>query len=590
MGFVKDAKGRRSLAFVGGVLCSAVVLCLSLGMAQAQQLEIDMDRNTPGIQTEYNMNPAGELVVGEVLLTGIGPEDTVGPGYGIAVNVAGLTFNPDGSAVREGDATGGGANIFLSPTGDQFFLSYVKTGTDPGPADGSFSLVEFDLQFGDCNQGATTTFSFVPSSQGGGQIGVGLNGTTVGVVDGSNPLPAVGGALICGGTTPITPPPTDTPFPPCEDAGYFVLDSFGGRHRVGNATYITGSLYFGNDVARDMERTISTPAVAGPMPELAVLDAFGAVQFVQFPDQVPSQGFYFPDGTPCGYAVDVEIANSNDGFWVLTEQGGIYRAGTALPGGANAGDPLGNAAGNLCAVLGIPFVCPGTIGGPERDPGLPCPDDMANIRAVGFVVVQSGDPSAPTGYVILDSQGGHYIFDADGNVLDDDLDGSILNGPGGATETVYPFWAGLDIGRDIELHPDGGPLAGMVIYDGWGGIHPVPVDVTLNSKVSYLRNDGGPTQTTVGLPYIVGGFDDPNTVEDESPSFDYSSIFTDIEFCATGQEGVYVLDRFGGVFAFGATRAAPNDVQPMFTGGPYFYPNLYAEDLEPETVFLPDPQ
>lgn len=552
-------------------------------------LRIDLDRSTEAIESARTIDPSGELVEGRVVLTGLSESDLIGPAYGIAVNVGGLPFVPTASSVREGDATGGGTNPFISPAGDQFFLSYVDTHEHQGPANGIFSLVEFDLQFGDCNQGSVAEFSFLPSSQGGGQIGIALNGYTAGIIDGDKPIPIVGATVICGETGPTNTPTEATTPIPCEDTGYHILDSFGGRHSVGDPAGIEGTLYFGHDVARDMERAVT--GAPASVPDLAVLDSYGAVRFVQNPEQTPDQGFYFPDiaSAPCGFAVDVEIANSNDGFWVLTEQGSIYRAGSALPNGAPADDPLGGDAVNLCTFLGIPFVCPGNIGGPERNTGLPCPDDLASVRAVGFVVVQSADPAAPAGYVILDSQGGHYTFDADGNVLDDEVEGSILNEMGGATETAYPFWAGLDIGRDIELHPAGGSTHGLVIYDGWGGVHPVPVNETANSRVSFLRNEG-PSANIVGLPYIKAGFDDPTTPElDESPSFDVSSVFTDIEFCATGHEGVYVLDRFGGVFAPGATRLSADSSLPMFTGGPYFHPNLYARDLEAEGLFHETP-
>ena len=71
---------------------------------------------------------------------------------------------------------------------------------------------------------------------------------------------------------------------------------------------------------------------------------------------------------------------------------------------------------------------------------------------------------------------------------------------------------------------------------------------------------------------------------DGSMMIDSNSIFRDLEFCQTdGDGGIYTLDAFGGVFALGSTREDPvGSPAPMaaFTNGPYFYPNLYAEDLE----------
>ncbi|MCB9770172.1 MAG: hypothetical protein H6752_18390 [Candidatus Omnitrophica bacterium] len=377
--------------------------------------------------------------------------------------------------------------------------------------------------------------------------------------------------------TPIptaTATPVITPAPFCEDLGLYVLDSFGGRHRVGpNVVQITGGLYFGRDVAVDMENVDSGDG--SPNADLAVLDRFGAVQFVENTTATPSQMFYFPEGSnpECGYAVDFEVTHDSTGFWVLTEAGGIFRGGSTTPGDDAR---LGNDAAELCTVLNIPFG-----GDVPRHPDLP-QSDGATIRAVGFVVVQSGNHSNPDGFVVLDSQGGHYVFDGEGNSFDDGVEGSILD-----SETKYPFFMGLDIARDIELHPVGTAVAGLAIYDGWGGVHPVPVEDTAGGRVGFLRND--PPITTVGLPYIQGGFDDPSTGEDEgNPAevgIDVGSIFRDLEFCqAPTGDGIYVMDSFGGLFAFGNTRLTPDSVATRFSNSPYFFPNPLAVDVEAQTV------
>lgn len=394
--------------------------------------------------------------------------------------------------------------------------------------------------------------------------GIGTTNLLVLSPSGSEPTP----------TPTVSPTPTPTfPAPFCEDLGLYVLDSYGGRHRVGDhVVQITGGLYFGRDVARDMESVDSGDSTR--VADLAVLDSFGAVQFVRNPEAALSQMFYFPEGSSpeCGFAVDVEVSNDSTGLWVLTEAGGIFRAGSAQGDG---GAQLGGDAADLCAVLNIPFG-----GAVPRNSTLPS-DDGARLRAVGFAVVQSGDPADPEGFIILDSQGGHYLFDGDGNSLDDGTAGSILN-----AGTVYPFFRGLDIARDVELHPAGTKTAGLAIYDGWGGVHPVPVQPTAGSRVAFLRND--PPITSVGLPYIQSGFDDPMTEADEGDpetvGIDVASIFRDLEFCAapTG-DGVYVLDGFGGIFAFGNTRVTPDSVASRFTGAPYFFPAPLARDLEPQT-------
>ena len=243
------------------------------------------------------------------------------------------------------------------------------------------------------------------------------------------------------------------------------------------------------------------------------------------------------------------MTNDSSGFWVLTEGGGIFRAGTALPFGEDPG--LGQEAAKLCDVLPLPFE-----GDLFRATGV-AEDSDATLRAVGFAVIQSEDPANPHGYIILDSQGGHYIFDSMGHPLDDDIPNSVLNGPGGPSETVYPFFMGLDISRDIELHPAGDRMSGLIILDGWGGVHPVPVPFASSNQVSFVRNEFPAQTTTTGLPYLIHAFDDPVTEEDESNTtdhgFDVHSIFLDLEFCSTG-DGLYIMDRFGGIFTFGNTR------------------------------------
>jgi hypothetical protein len=150
-----------------------------------------------------------------------------------------------------------------------------------------------------------------------------------------------------------------------------------------------------------------------------------------------------------------------------------------------------------------------------------------------------------------------------------------------------PFFEGLDIARDIELHPT---LEGLLVFDGWGGIHPVPVDAPDN-PVYFANNRVSPTDPTpifnVGLPYIVGGFDNPDTEIDEGDAsvygIDAASIFVDLVFCQEG-DGFYTLDKFGGIFAFGSTRSDADLVSPNFQNAPFFFPSQYAVDLEPVPV------
>ena len=377
-----------------------------------------------------------------------------------------------------------------------------------------------------------------------------------------------------------TPSSTPTPVPPC-DSGYYVLDSLGGRHRVGNPVRITGPLYFGSNIARDMERAVCDSD--GSMKEdLVVLDGLGAVHFVSSPACTIPQEFYFGDSQnefPQGRAVDVEMGADSQGFWVLSDFGGIFRAGSAkepdepalLPGTDQTG------------VLG--FDVP--LEGDDRDPLLP-PGGGATLRAVSLVVVDADKDNRADGYVILDSMGGRFHFDPDGSPtvpggsdsLPDNSPEKLLD----PTGYVWPFFKGLDIARDMELHPT---QQGAVIVDGWDGIHPVPVDVDTN-PVFFARNVRSATDTTpaqsVGMPYITAGFNDPDTLDDEANTdsfgYDAHSIFTDLEFSAGCSDGLYSLDKFGGVFVLGAARPDEEIPIPSFGNSPYFFPFLYAEDLE----------
>ena len=366
------------------------------------------------------------------------------------------------------------------------------------------------------------------------------------------------------------------------DSGYYVLDSLGGRHRVGNPVVITGSLCFGIDIARDMERAVCRDA--GEVNEdLVVLDGHGGVHFVENPVCSIPQDFYFGNADkgafPQGRAVDVEMAANSTGFWVLTDFGGIYRAGTAK---APSDPPL---------VPGTDRQ--GTLGfdvplGDLRDPRLP-KEDRSSLRAVSLVVVDADLDGVADGYIVLDSMGGRFHYDPDGaEVTEGSSSGMTGNEPERLLDPgayVWPFFAGLDIARDMELHPT---RQGLVVFDGWGGVHPVPVDAEgnpvyfANKRVS--NTDDTPVQT-VGLPYITSGFDDPTTEpaeESNSDDFDFDaeSIFTDLEFSAGCPDGLFTLDKFGGVFALGAAREIETEAIPHFGNSPYFFPFLYAEDIE----------
>ncbi|MCA9416977.1 MAG: hypothetical protein KC917_11930, partial [Candidatus Omnitrophica bacterium] len=391
-------------------------------------------------------------------------------------------------------------------------------------------------------------------------------------------------------TLTMTPTPTETPtgtlsptatatatMEPGQDCdgGYYVLDSLGGRHRVGNPPIITGSVYFGTDVARDMERYTPRELDAKLLPtetNLMVLDAYGAAHPVGTMTAIPQEFYFASDNFR---AVDLTMTRDGAGFWVLADNGTIWRAGSAK-------EPSEPAllAGTDLGVLGtdIPL--------PDRDPNLA--QGGVTLRAVSFLVIDEDENSRAEGYVILDSMGGRYHFDADGNEIPAGSsagatgnDPALLLDPEGY---AWPFFVGLDIARDMELHPTQG---GVVILDGWGGIHPVPVD-SETSPVFFANNAVSATDSTplqsVGMPFIVTGFDDPATPsidERETLDIDGASIFTDLEFSAgCPNSSLYTLDKFGGIFVLGTARADESNPMPDFENSPYFYPYLYAEDME----------
>ena len=381
-----------------------------------------------------------------------------------------------------------------------------------------------------------------------------------------------------------TPTPTSTVQEEVCDSGYYILDSFGSRHRVGYPIWITGSLYFATRLAKDMERAKCAHGVFDASGEsFVVLDGFGGATFVGGAECSIPQDFYLggqQGSFPEGRAVDVEISKDSKGLWVLTDYGGIYRAGSAK----DEDEPPMVPATDRMGVLGYDVPLTEEI----RAPTLPAPGG-ATLHAVGFAVIDENGDSRADGYVILDSMGGRFHIHPDGTPIEAAYScGCAGNEPARILDPlgyVWPFFPGLDVARDIELHPS---QAGVVILDGWDGIHPVPVDVESN-PVFFANNtlpgtNGDIPAQAVGLPYVTAGFDDPETPEIENDRIafgnDAASVFTDLEFAAGCPNGLYTLDRYGGVFVLGSARNTESDPTPDFSGSPYFFPFLYAADME----------
>ncbi|MCB9768722.1 MAG: hypothetical protein H6752_11045 [Candidatus Omnitrophica bacterium] len=412
---------------------------------------------------------------------------------------------------------------------------------------------------------------------------------TVSIVEFGPPVPT---ATPTSTSTPTRTPtatftPSKTQIPPfvpqhC-DSGFYVLDSFGGRHRVGNPPVITGDLFFGRDLARDLERadTQRLGSSHAKSYEQAVLDSLGSVHFVKHPSRAPLQDFHFDENPdfPKGRAVDLVMTADGQGFWVLTDFAGIYRAGSALPHPASSSLVKSTVTGLIG--FDVPF-------GSLRDPNLPNPGG-ASIRAVAMIVIDVEKDNQADGYVILDSQGGHFHLAPDGHEF---TAGEFLNYPPNHPYHLldpgaypWPFFYGMDIARDLELFPT---QEGAVILDGFDGIHPVPWNVEGN-PVFFATNRlsvQDPSYVQLfGLPYVTYGVDDPTTPEiDEGDprvvGIDAASIFTDLEFSAGCGYGLYTMDKYGGVFALGTARKEESEVSFNTPGAPYFFPFLLAEDLE----------
>ena len=207
---------------------------------------------------------------------------------------------------------------------------------------------------------------------------------------------------------------------------------------------------------------------------------------------------------------------------------------------------------------------------------------------MSLAVIDFDGDNRAEGYIVLDSQGGRFHVQPDGTPF---TAGSFTGFPDNhplrlldPEGYVWPFFKGLDIARDAELHKT---QQGLVILDGWDGIHPVPVDIEsnpvyfANNRVSNL--DDTPCRI-VGMPYVTRGYEDPSIELDPGETRelapDAGSIFTDLEFSMGCGDGLYTLDKFGGVFVLGAAREVEDNPVPQFGGSPYFFPFLYAEDME----------
>jgi hypothetical protein len=186
---------------------------------------------------------------------------------------------------------------------------------------------------------------------------------------------------------------------------HYIPDSLEADTVSGDLAYYRIRLFW-RDVARDMERSWPSGMRQFDWGIDLVLDGFGVVHFVAETDATIPVDFYFQETSefPSGRAVDVVVSFDNLGLWVLTDFGGIFRAGTAkapndpaqVPGDASL-LPLG---------VDVPY-------GDLRDPGLPNPGG-ASLRAVSLVVLDLERDSRADGYIVVDSQGGRFHLQPNG--------------------------------------------------------------------------------------------------------------------------------------------------------------------------------
>lgn len=386
-------------------------------------------------------------------------------------------------------------------------------------------------------------------------------------------------AELCPGAPLPTPTSMPTPTPPCDSGAYLLLKS-GAILKAGQPWDVVGGFVFDPQFAINLERAVSNETEFADF-DLAVLDGSGMVSFVEHPEENVDQDFVFPlsETFPIGRAVDLVMTRSSDGFWVLTDFGGIFRAGDAKDPSDSPLVPGSDRTG----VLGydVPF-------GSMRSSGFPNPGG-ASLRATALVVIDVEAPlGRADGYIVIDSMGGRIALNEDGTPVvigqyseSDSNNAHRLLEPG-PTGYVWPYFPGLDIVRDVELFET---QEGVVVYDGWGGIHPVPVNQPDNA-VFFTRNEDsenpGNLITTVGMPYVVAGFDNPDSPEDESDprqfGADAFSVFVDFDFSAGCLDAFYTLDRLGGIYAFGPARTSPSDLSAHFDTP--FIPNQKAVDIE----------
>lgn len=426
-----------------GAILGVILVLAFAGPAMAQSISVDLDRNTAGVQSTLTA-AAGETVQGAIVLNGIAAYR----GHTLRVQVA-QPAKLDG-AITYSDGVLAGANNRTVTSGGVTFMSSVLLQTIPTditvfPAvmlNFDFKLAadfdgELDLHIiyvGDTTVPANLTANLAVVTPEGSTVLSPANFTLVdgkvssgAPVDTPTPTPTEPEPT----PTPTIPEPTPTPTVPTVEAGFIVMDGFGGFHSLGTAPNVVGneSYYPGFDIVKDFEILPDGSAVV-------VVDGYGANDvFALAGSAVPSiDRSILPPYVP-GLDIYRAVKAKSDslGYWILDAQGKIYAVGSALPEGATE---------SLVAAVEPPLpVVPVPIWGIQA--GVP--------SAVDFAPVNDGE-----GVIVVDSFGGTEIIG----------DASSI---GVTAETLRPYF-GWDIARAIKLEPNG---LGYMLLDGYGAIHPV---------------------------------------------------------------------------------------------------------------------
>lgn len=280
--------------------------------------------------------------------------------------------------------------------------------------------------------------------------------------------------------------------------GLYVLDGNGNVHTVDNAPVITSGIDFGFDIAKDIALTGNeTGFVTGAYLLTGVGDVFGFGDADLYPAQTDRPYFGWDIARDMEPAVDwTQVKNGQAGFYVLDGFGGVFPVGDLtrpyfkvypthqslgvgetryLYWGWDVAEDL-EVTVTYAAGLDKPrvngYYVLDALGGVHWN----IEDDSGNIAAApwagfdqpyfGWDIARGLAVTASAqGYFLLDGYGGlHTVGDA------------LMSFPSGGAaveELTTPFFA-WDIAKDLELvYDDVGELQGLIVLDGYGGLHEV---------------------------------------------------------------------------------------------------------------------